>query len=480
MKREETLDPEDWQELKSLAHRMVDDMLDYLQTVRDRPVWQPTTEAIRSQLQQSLPEEPEGPEKAYQDFQQYVLPYPMGNIHPRFWGWVNGTGSPFAMLAEMLAAGMNPNVGAFDQASVYVENQVLAWCKEMLSYPATASGLLVSGGSMANLVGLAVARNAKAGVDVAHVGLQTTAPRLVLYGSTETHNSVDKSVGLLGLGSTAFRKIPVNSQFQINIQELGTMLMQDRAAGLHPFCIVGNAGTVNTGAIDDLDELAAICEKENLWFHVDGAFGALAYLAPSLRGQLKGMQRADSLAFDLHKWMYVPYEAGCILIRHPGEHHSAFSTPAAYLTSFTKGPSAGPFWFGEYGVQLSRGFRALKIWMSFKAHGIGKFRRLIEQNVAQAKYLAESILSAEKLELLAPVPLNVVCFRYQVEGRSEEQLNELNQEILVRLQESGIAVPSGTTLNGRFAIRVAITNHRSRREDFDILVNKVMEIGDRL
>jgi glutamate/tyrosine decarboxylase-like PLP-dependent enzyme len=474
---EETLDPDDWEALRALGHRMLDDMLDYLQTVRERPVWQPIAQEAKEHLNQPLPLSAEGAEEAYRDFQKYILPHPMGNIHPRFWGWVIGTGTPTGALAEMLAATLNPNVGGTEQGAVYVERQVLDWCKEMLGYPMEASGLLVSGASMANLVGLTVARNAKADFDVALHGLQSTQRKLVMYGSAEMHNSLLKAAQLLGLGSDGLRLIPVNAEFQIDLAALVAAIAEDREHGLKPCCIVGNAGTVNTGAIDDLSKLADICEAENLWFHVDGAFGALAALAPELRPLLKGMERADSLAFDLHKWMYMPYEAGCILIRHHEEHHRTFSTSGAYLAHAKRGLSAGETWFSEYGVQLSRNFRALKIWLLMKEHGLEKYGRIILQNVEQARYL-ESLIDAEpELELLSPVPLNIVCFRYVDKRLGDSQLNELNEELLADLQESGVAVPSNTMLNGKYALRVAITNHRSRREDFRILIDKTLELA---
>jgi aromatic-L-amino-acid/L-tryptophan decarboxylase len=335
----------------------------------------------------------------------------------------------------------------------------------------------VSGGSMANLVGLTVARNARAGFDVMRHGVQAAEQKLTLYGSREMHYSVQKGVELLGLGSDSLRKIDVNEDFQIDPAALEAAIASDRACGLKPFCVVGNAGTVNTGATDDLEELANICQREGLWFHVDGAFGAFARLSPTLKPQVAGMERADSLAFDLHKWMYMPYEAGCTLIRHAEQHQHAFATSGAYLSQAERGLSAGSTWFSHYGIQLSRGFRALKIWMSLKEHGIEKYRRLIEQNVEQARYLKTLIEAAPELQLLAPVPLNVVCFRYVREEMDEGQLNELNEELLIELQESGVAVASSTLIDGKYALRVAITNHRSRLEDFEILVHKVIEIG---
>ncbi len=477
---EETLDPENWQAMRELGHRMVDDMLDFLETIRERPVWQPIPEDVSAFLKQPLPTEAQGSEQVYQDFLQYVLPHPMGNIHPRFWGWVIGTGTPIGVLAEMLAATMNPNLGGGNHVANYVEAQVIDWCKAMLGYPMEASGLLVSGGSMANLVGLSVARSAAAGFDVRKEGVAAAPRPLILYGSVEMHSSIQKAVELLGLGSDALHQIPVNADFQIDIAALEQAIADDRAAGYQPFCVVGNAGTVNTGAYDDLNRLADLCARERLWFHVDGAFGALAALSPELRALTSGMERADSLAFDLHKWMYIPYEAGCTLVRSAEAHRRAFSLTPDYLAHGERGLAAGSLWFSDYGIQLSRGFRALKVWMSFKAYGIEKYGRLIRQNVAQARYLAALVDAAPELERLAPVPLNIVCFRFRADGLDEAALKRLNDEILIRLHESGVAAPSSTMLNGKFAIRVAIANHRSRREDFDLLVREVIRLGREL
>src|SRR6266540_2703347 len=337
LRAEESLDPEDWDELRALGHRMVDDLLDYLRIVRERLVWRPIPAELRARFRGPAPRAPEGAERAYQDFRDHVLPHPMGNIHPRFWGWVIGTGTPLGALAEMLAAGMNPNMGGGDHVPNQVEAQVLDWCKEMLGYPFSASGLLVSGGSMANLVGLAVARNARAGFDVRRTGVRAAGGPLTIYGSVEVHNSIQKAVELLGLGSDALRLVPVTDQFEIEVNALERMISADRADGCRPICVVGNAGTVSTGAFDDLAALAQLCEREGLWFHVDGAFGALAGLVPEYRSRLAPMARADSLAFDLHKWMYVPFEAGCTLVRDPEAHRRTFSLTPDYLTHATRG-----------------------------------------------------------------------------------------------------------------------------------------------
>jgi glutamate/tyrosine decarboxylase-like PLP-dependent enzyme len=476
---EETLDPVDWVELQNLGIQMVENMIAYLELIRYRPVWKPIPKKTQEFFNKGVPQEPEGPENTYNDFVKYVQPYPMGNIHPRFWGWVIGTGTPFGMLAEMLAAGMNPNVAGGDNAAIRIENQVLNWFKEIMGFPSTASGLLVSGGSMANLAGLTVARNQKAGFEIRELGVNNSPKPMTFYGSVETHSSNKKAVELLGLGSNALREISVNEEYQIDIDVLKNRISEDRKKGFLPLCIIGNAGTVNTGAFDDLDSLAEICTKEDMWFHVDGAFGALAILS-SKKQLVSGMGKADSLAFDLHKWMYMPYEVGCVLVKKEEDHRRAFSLTPNYLEHAQRGPASGKAWFSDYGVQLSRGFRALKVWMGIKEHGIKKYGRIIQQNIDQAHYLGDLINSSSELELLAPIPLNIVCFRFFSNRLSNASLNDLNKELLLRLQESGVAIPSHTVLNGRYAIRVANTNHRSQRKDFDILVKNVVKIGNEL
>lgn len=481
---EETLDPEDWESMRTLGHHILDDMLNYLKTVRDRPVWQHAPQDVKAYFEGSLPLKPESPEEVYRDYLQYILPYQIGNAHPRFWGWVVGTGTLMGMYAEILAAATDAIAGTCSYLSNnYVELQVLDWCKTLLGYPRTASGLLTSGCSASNLIGLAVARSAKAGFDLRRHGMRTSKQPMIVYCSQEAHSSIQKSVELLGFGHDSLNQIPVNESLQIDLAALKKAIKDDRESGFKPVCVVGVAGTTNTGAIDNLNGLADICNEEGLWFHIDGAFGAWTAIAPKSKHLVIGMERADSLAFDLHKWMYLPYPLGCILIRNADEHRRTFSLTPTYIAHGVGDRGLTGIdvpWFSDYGFELSRGFHALKAWMTLKEQGVEKFGRLIQQNIDQAHYLAQLVETSPQLEIALPVSLNIVCFRYIRPNFDDNKLDNLNKQIEIELQERGIAVPSIVSIRGKKYLHIAITNHRSRRDDFDLLVREVVRIGNEL
>ena len=474
----ETLDPQDWEQSKALMHKMVDDAYDYVENVRDRKIWQNMPEDVLSSFETELPRLPSDAESVYKELQNNVLPYPMGNIHPRFWAWYMGNGTISGVMGDFWASILNPNLGGGNHAAHKVEEQVINWIKEIIEFPKLASGLLVSGGSMANYAALAVARNVKAGYDIRAEGLK--ANNLVFYASTEVHSCNTKAVELLGLGTKGLKKIKVNNDYTINIEALKQQIQEDKANGLQPTCIIGTSGTVNTGAVDDLNAIADFCETENLWFHVDGAIGAIAMLSEKLKPQLKGLERAHSVALDLHKWLHMPFEAGCVIVKDNIEHKNTFSLIPEYLAKNTRGLASGDDWFSEFGLQLSRRFRALKVWMSLKEHGSERFGRMISRNVDQAHYLGGLINSNTNLELLAPIGMDIVCFRYNPGNKSLDELNVINKEIKLQLEERAIALPGYTTLNDKYCIRCAISSHRVTNEDFDVLVESVINIGESL
>jgi len=475
----ETLDPQDWEQTRTLMHQMVDDAIEFTKTIRDRKIWQPMSQEVLQSFKTQLPEDPADAETVYSELKSNVMPYIMGNIHPRFWAWYMGSGLMSGAIGDFWASILNPNLGGGNHSGHKVEEQVIDWVKEIMHFPETSNGLLVSGGSMANFTALAVARNVKAGYDIRTEGINPdTANKIVVYGSTEVHSCNQKALELLGMGSKGLVKIPVNEDFTINIKALESQIAKDKAAGLLPIAIIGTSGTVNTGAIDDLNALADICKKEDLWFHVDGCIGAIAMISDVVGPLLKGIERADSVALDLHKWLHMPFEVGCVLIKHREAHKNTFVLIPEYLAKNTRGLASGEDWFSEYGLQLSRQFRALKVWMSIKEHGIKRFGRMIDRNVAQAHYLGRLVKSNEFLELVAPIGLDIVCFRYNPGGKSLDELNALNKEIKLQLEERAIALPGYTTLNGVYCLRIAISNHRTTNEDFDDLILNVLKLGN--
>jgi glutamate/tyrosine decarboxylase-like PLP-dependent enzyme len=427
---------------------------------------------VRARFHAKLPRQPSDPGDVYREFTDFVVPYATGNVHPGFMGWVHGGGNVVGMLAEMLAAGLNANLGGRDHAPIEVERQIVDWMRAMFGFPSGASGIFVTGTSMANLIAVLVARTSALGRSVRQHGIGDEGARLAAYTSTAAHGCITKAMDIAGFGSDALRHIEVDRSHRIDVAALRARIFSDRKAGLKPFLVVGSAGTVDIGAIDDLTALSILCREEQLWFHVDGAYGALGMLSPALAPRLAGIENADSIALDFHKWGQVPYDAGFLMVRDGERHREAFAAPAAYLRRETRGLAAGSSWPCDLGPDLSRGFRALKTWFTLKTYGTEKLGAVIARTCALAAYLEARILAEPRLELLAPAQLNIVCFRYRA-----REANRVNGEIVIAIQESGIAAPSTTLLDGQLAIRAAIVNHRTDTCDLDALVAAVIRFG---
>ena len=466
------LDPADWDATRAQAHRMLDDMLDHIRLIREQPVWQPMPQEVREQFQAPLPRTGQALEDIHAEFLKDILPYNSGNTHPRFMGWVQGAGTVPGMLAELLAAGLNDNLGGRDHSGIAVERQMTAWVREMFGFPDTASGLFVTGTSIANFMAVLVARTQALkggpGGGVRRSGLNG-AP-LLGYSSVAAHGCVKRAFDYAGLGADALIEIGVDQSHRIGVGELKARIRRDRAAGAQPFMVIASAGTVDIGAVDDLDAIANICAEDKLWFHVDGAFGALGILTPEIAPRLKGIERADSIAFDFHKWGQVPYDAGFLLVRDSKIHLDTFATPAAYLRRETRGLAAGSPWPCDFGPDLSRGFRALKTWFTLKAYGTEQLGEMIAQSCAMARALETRVKREFELELMAGAQMNIVCFRYRGS-------DALNSGIVADMQEAGIAAPSMTTLNGKAAIRACFINHRTTLADVDALVDATLAFG---
>jgi len=481
---EETLDPSDWEAVRALSHRIMDDAVDHLRDVRERPVWRDMPAAVRASFTEQLPRGATPLDAVYRQVAETVMPYPMGNVHPRFWSWYMGAGNFTGALGEFLAAVQGSNLGGGNHAAALMDRQVVDWCRQMVGFPAGAGGSLVSGGSMANLIALAVARTAQvratwAGIDVREHGVAALPAPLAFYASDQAHSCHRKAVEALGHGNRALRRIATGADLRMDLDALRRAVAADRAAGVLPAVVIATAGTVNTGAVDDLAALADFAAAESLWLHVDGCIGALLAIAPQNAWRVAGLQRADSIALDPHKWLHAPFEAGCVLVRDAAAHRATFAVTPEYLETAPRGLAAAE-WLYEYGLQTTRGFRALKIWMALMQHGVEAFGRLIDQNVAQARYLAELVAAEPALELTAPVEVNIVCFRHFLPGGDAAAVKALNVEIMLRLQEQGIAALSDTTVKGGHCLRVAIANHRTRREDLELLVRECVRIGAEL
>lgn len=472
-----TLDPEDWSAFRTAANTMLDAAIDKFRSARDGRAWTPMPEALKARLASDLPAQASELKAVTSDLID-LLPYGVGNTHPRFFGWVHGAGSPGNLVAEIAAAALNANCGGRDHVGIYVERQVIDWCKSLFSFPEHASGLIVSGTSMATIIAAKTARDQALQYASRQHGVG--GAKLVGYTSEQAHACLARAFDMIGLGTDALRKVATTPDYRIDIKDLRAQVARDRAAGHQPFFLAGTAGTVNTGAIDDLSALAAFAGTEQLWFHVDGAFGACAMTSPQIAPRLAGIEQADSLAFDFHKWMHVNYDAGCVLIRDAAAHRKTFANRPDYLAADGQALAGGEPWPVDFGPELSRGFRALKVWAHLREHGTDKIGAAIARNCEQAAQLGALVRSHADFELLAPVSLNICCFRYVAQARSEAELDELNARLVAQIQLDGIAAPSSTRIDGRFAIRANLTNHRTQLDDLELFLKALARIGAQL
>lgn len=495
--------PDGWEwpaeQVRRLGHDVVDLLADYLSGLPQRPVFRPyPAELVEALGSEPVPAMGAPVEAVLDDFRRQVAPYPFGNGHPRFHAWVNSPPHLLGVYAEALAAAMNPSVAGGNHAAVHVEHQVVRWFAELAGYGPDSAGLLVSGGSMATLTALAVARHRagqRAGIDVRADGVQAPvdeggAPprRFVLYLGTESHGAARKAVELLGLGASAIRTIDSDREHRMRPDLLRARIERDRAEGHVPVAAMASAGTTNTGAIDPLDDIADVCAEQGVWLHVDAAYGGPAVLLLDRYQQSRaGLARADSLALDPHKWLYAPVDAGLVLLRDGAAARDTFSLVPPYLR--TDGDPAGvggPVWFSEYGFEQTRPFRALKIWMLLKHLGLAGYRELISHDLALAERLAATVQAAPDLELLAR-GLSVVCFRCrppsprlgpapeqdQEPEQGRDSLDELNRRVLAAVQLGGRAFLAGTTVDGVFALRACLVNPGTGAADVDAVVAEV-------
>ncbi|HZS61110.1 MAG TPA: pyridoxal-dependent decarboxylase [Gemmatimonadaceae bacterium] len=449
-------------EVRRVGAKVVDLIAGYLERLGDGPVWKPVPRALIEAWQHAAPPlVGQSSDEILEAFARDIAPYPFGNGHPRFFGWVNSPPTEIGIFADALAAAMNPSVAGGDHAAVYVERQVVRWFAEMLGFRADAMGLLVSGSSAAALTGLAVARLhacRRIGRDVREDGLQGVSLRV--YATAEAHSCHQKAVELLGLGRKAMRLVPSDAVLRLDTDRLDALIREDIAAGHQPMAVIASAGTVNTGAIDPIDRIADICARHGVWLHVDGAYGAPAVLTERYGDALQHINRADSLAMDPHKWLSVPVENGLILVRDAQLMRDTFSLVPAYLRTDDEP------WLSEYGIQQTRGFRALKTWMALRYHGVDGYKQRITNDCMLAERFADQIRRRADLELWSPSSLSIVCFRLR-------DSDDRNRDLLKSIQHGGRAFLSGTVIDGRFWLRCCFVNHLTTDADIEILMRAI-------
>src|SRR5438270_4782895 len=459
-------------EIGDWGNSVIQLMAEYLGGLRDHKVYRHiSSREIRDSLDPALPTKGTDFDALLKVFRENIIPFSRQNAHPRMFGYVQSPGTPLAAFADLLASTLNANLTVWRSAPAPVELERLTidWIRQILGFNAEAGGLFVSGGSMANFAAIAAARQAK----------DSSPGRLRIYASNETHFSVSKAAALLGIGRENVRYVAVDERFKMQTDDLVAKITADLKAGYVPFCVVANAGTVNTGAVDPLTEIREVADRFQLWMHVDGSYGAFAILAESARKLFEGMEQADSIALDPHKWLYLPVDVGCVIYHDPEIARAAFAHEAEYTRMFgEEADEAFVCW--DYGPELSRRFRALKVWMLLKGVGLDRLSEAIESNLACARHLESMVRASDDFEMIAPVELSIFCFRHvpvQLRSQSSEAIDAFNERLLVALQRDGNSYLSNATLGGRFALRGCVLNYRTTLRDMEILLDDLRRVG---
>lgn len=486
------------QEFRNLGYRVIDMIADYYSEIRNAPVFPPHTSAeVEKVFDEPLPEKGQDPGEILNEWQSKVLPNTTHIGSPRYFGFVNGSGTMISSLAEALAASVNMNVGAWKPApaATEIERRVLAWLAELIGYTPSCGGLLTSGGTMANFTAIETALRNIAPYDTTSDGLQSeeSPGKFTIYMSDhEGHVSISRVADLLNLGRNAVRLVASKDDFTMDVENLECMLDEDIKKGYVPFCVVAQVGSINVGIVDPLEDIARICQERSIWFHADGACGAFGAMLPDKKELFEGLEKADSITLDPHKWLYIPYECGCVLVRDPEKLRRAFSMSAPYLRGTLPSEYTGLDYF-EYGPQMSRGFRALKVWMSLKFYGVEGYRKLLSQNVKCAEHLDKLVRESHDFERLHAPKLFIYCFRYAPEElrkkitesttaaqETNAYLDQLNQQIADEIQLSGIAFIMTSKVNNRVVLRLSISSHRTTLDDIDLVFAKIMKLGKNL
>ena len=478
----------DWdsKRARELGERALDLWVELLDRLPDLPISRrERADEVRAAVTLDVPDDPMPLDDLMAYLRTVVLDHSMYPGHPGFMAYVSGAGTVPGVAGDLIAAAMNQNVGGWrlSPAASEIELHLTRWLAGQFGLPDGSGGLLTSGGAMANFIGLKAARDSKAGFDVRARGV-ADSPQMTIYASEEVHSVVDRAADMLGLGTDAVRHIPTDAEFRMKLAEVRRAIEADVSAGARPLAIVATAGTVATGAIDPLPELADLAREFDLWLHVDAAYGGPAVLADDLRPLFTGIERADSIAFDPHKWLYTPHSGGCVLLRDVQNLAESFTVHASYIHQDLEATGRGTD-FAQMGPQFSRGFQALKVWVSLLAHGRAAYARRISHDAELARYLDARAKERPDFEVVAPTVLSICCFRFvprhlPARAGRDEYLDELNEGVMTELQMDGRAYCSNAVLNGRFVLRACIVNFRTEATDIDRLLDVAGEIGARL